>query len=814
MAYDIGPKIGIEGEKQFREAIQQINTNLKTLGTEMMAVTSSFDKNDKSVKGLTEKKQVLNKQIDEQKKKLEELKKGLDMASEKYGENDKVTQGWQQAVNKATADLNKMEKELEETNKKLNEAKDPAKNLKESFSEFGENASKAVEKTKTAIKGLSIAIAAVGGALGGIVKIANDYTKSMNDFQAQTGYSSEQMAEFKQIANDIYSSNLGESFSDIADSMALINQTADLAGDELRSATKNAIMLRDVFGFDIKESINAANSLMVNFGITADEAYNLMAQGAQMGADKNGDLIDTLNEYAPHFAQLGLSAEEFTDTLIQGAVNGAFSIDKIGDAVKEFGIRAKDGSKTSAEGFQLLGLNADEMFKTFAKGGPEAEKAFRLVVDRLISMKDPLKQNQAGVALFGTMFEDLGIQGIAALSDIENYASLSVDALGQINEVKYNDIGSALEGLKRTLISEIVLPVGEQLTPKINEMIKTIKNIDITPIVNTLSWIIDNADTILAVVAGVGAGMITWNVVSMVTGLVSAIKAFTIATEGASIAQAALNVVMNANPIGIIITVIAGLVAAIITLWNTNEDFRNALIGIWDSIANFFTETIPNVFNRIVDFIKNNWQGILQLIVNPFAGAFKLAYDNCEGFRNNINNFVGNVKNSITNMATGMINAVKNLPNKFKEVGSNIVKGLWNGINDVTGWIINKIKGFGNEVIKSIKGIFGIHSPSRVMRDEVGKNLALGIGEGFTSQMKKVTSDMNDVLPTSFDVDSTVNGTLNNGLTGQALSENAEYVLNISIPLDGRELVRRTIRFTSEELAKLNRNSKLALGGV
>ena len=100
------------------------------------------------------------------------------------------------------------------------------------------------------------------------------------------------------------------------------------------------------------------------------------------------------------------------------------------------------------------------------------------------------------------------------------------------------------------------------------------------------------------------------------------------------------------------------------------------------------------------------------------------------------------------------------------------------------------------------------------MRDEVGKNLALGIGEGFTSQMKKVTSDMNNALPTSFDVDSTVNGTLNNGLTGQALSENAEFVFNLSIPLDGKELVRRTIRLTSEELAKLNRNSKLALGGV
>ena len=105
MAYDIGPKIGIEGEKQFRQAIQQINTNLRTLSTEMMVVTSMYDKNDKSTEALTEKNKVLNKQIEEQKKKLDELKKGLEISKEKYGENDKVTQGWQQAVNKATAEL-------------------------------------------------------------------------------------------------------------------------------------------------------------------------------------------------------------------------------------------------------------------------------------------------------------------------------------------------------------------------------------------------------------------------------------------------------------------------------------------------------------------------------------------------------------------------------------------------------------------------------------------------------------------------------------------------------------------------------------
>lgn len=112
MAYDIGPKIGIEGEKEFRDALKQVNTSLKTLGTEMKAVTSAYDKNDNSASALTAKNKVLNKQIDEQKGKLSQLERGLQASKEKYGENDAVTQKWQQSVNQATADLNKMEREL------------------------------------------------------------------------------------------------------------------------------------------------------------------------------------------------------------------------------------------------------------------------------------------------------------------------------------------------------------------------------------------------------------------------------------------------------------------------------------------------------------------------------------------------------------------------------------------------------------------------------------------------------------------------------------------------------------------------------
>ena len=170
----------------------------------------------------------------------------------------------------------------------------------------------------------------------------------------------------------------------------------------------------------MQESARAASALMKNFGISSDEAYNIIATGAQNGADKNGDLLDTLNEYSVQYSSLGLSADEFIASLVDGAESGAFSIDKVGDAVKEFNIRAKDGSKTSMEAFTSLGLNAEEMTRKFAQGGEIANDAFYSVVEKLQEIEDPLLKNTIGVQLFGTQFEDLEANVLPVLANMKD----------------------------------------------------------------------------------------------------------------------------------------------------------------------------------------------------------------------------------------------------------------------------------------------------------------------------------------------------------------------------------------------------------
>ena len=308
-------------------------------------------------------------------------------------------------------------------------------------------------------------LVAVGAAVGGIAvatgkavveagkylaELGDDYNKAMNQLSASTGATGDELDALGESVKNIYAQNLGEDFNDVAEGLAATQKASDLSGEALEQATAAGFVLRDTFDYGISESARAASALMKNFNISAEEAYGLIATGAQNGADKNGDLLDTLNEYSAQFAALGLSADQFMGSLVEGADAGLFSIDKVADAVKEFNIRAKDGSDSSAEAFKGLGLNSDKMFAASAAGGETAQAAFFDTVEALNKLEDPLKRNEIGVALFGSQFEDLEAGILPVLGDIETAAYDGAAALQQINDVKYNDLGSAFEAVKRS----------------------------------------------------------------------------------------------------------------------------------------------------------------------------------------------------------------------------------------------------------------------------------------------------------------------------------------------------------------------------
>lgn len=321
-------------------------------------------------------------------------------------------------------------------------------------SKIGNNITAAAKTAAKAVAG--IGIAAASAAAGLFVKTGQDYIRTMNGIQAQTGATGEELKDFGQIAQDIYKTGKGESFQEIADALVNIRQSSKLAGDELKTAANAALLLKDSFGMETAETTRAATALMKNFGISAEEAYGLIAYGAQNGANRNGDLADILNEYSVHYKALGLNANQFVDTLVKGADAGSFSIDKIGDAIKEFNIRSKDASDSSAEAFKALGLNANNMFAQFAAGGNTAEAAFFQTVQALNAIQDPVKKNTIGVALFGTMFEDLEAGILNNFSNISGAAIDATETLRQIERVKYNDVGYAISQIGRTFETALI----------------------------------------------------------------------------------------------------------------------------------------------------------------------------------------------------------------------------------------------------------------------------------------------------------------------------------------------------------------------
>ena len=264
------------------------------------------------------------------------------------------------------------------------EAKTTMGELKEELREAGTDGQRdldALTESSGKLGKIGMAAIAAGAAAAGTallklgkasVEFADNWQGAMHDFQARTGASTEEMAAFEETAERLYNANFGESINDIAQSMAEVKQQTGQTGTALEDTTKYALMLRDTFDWDVRESVRSVDMMMRQFGITAEEAYTLLAQGAQNGLDKNDNLLDSLNEYSTYFAQLGFDAEQTFNMLAAGAESGTFDIDKLGDAMKEFGIRVKDGSDTTVEAFRLLGLNADEMQAKFAAGGPSA----------------------------------------------------------------------------------------------------------------------------------------------------------------------------------------------------------------------------------------------------------------------------------------------------------------------------------------------------------------------------------------------------------------------------------------------------------
>ena len=616
-------------------------------------------------------------------------------------------------------------------------------------------AAKELEELSAQAGEVALAVGAAAAAfVAGIgvkaVMAADDLKKSMNLLQAQTGASDADMRKFKDSAMELYEANVGQSFDDIARAMGEISRTTGMSGEELEATTKNAIALRDTFDMGVNESARTANSLMKQFGISSKDAYEIMAQSAQQGANKNGDLLDTLNEYSGMFKAAGYTAEEFGNILIQGAKDGAWSIDKVGDAVKESNIRLKDGSKTSREAVEGLGLSYDQIAGDFSKGGELAAKAYNMVVTNLSKIEDPLKKNDLAVKLFGTQFEDLETTILGTLTNAGDHIDLTKGSLDKINDVKYDSVGQAFQGIWRNIETNFFIPLGEKMLPAIESLIKTMTEagpeikatlggaIDFLAglfngLVKSVEFVVKHFKIFLPVLAGVVAMMTAQFVIGT---LIPMYKAWRVTTAGMAVAQALLNKVVAMNPFVRLAMIIGVVITAIVLL-----------IMNWDSVVKYLGKAwkwITDIFDKSLKWTTNAVKKSFDGMMNAIVGTWDKIKSAAKSVWDWIMNFFSGRFGKIAAIFMGPIGIGLMIIANWQKIKDKAIS-IWNAITDFIGNAIGRIKDVFQSLRSSMVSLFdGIWSFIKTPINLIIKGLNLFI-KGYENLLNNVIGAINSI---------------------------------------------------------------------
>lgn len=474
--------IVLEGEAEYKKSLDNINRALRESKSAMKAAAAEYDGASDSMVAMYREGDALERHLENQKEALRLMGEQLVKVEGAYGRNSREATELRTRINNMRSEMAKTTSELRDFENRMEQAAHAMEDVDadkagQSIAQLGKDAERTDEKagglldTLTKLTGLDLDQLGLAGAAAGVaagikqgMETADEQTAVRGQMAAYTGKTGEELAMLEEMGKDVYRQGYGEDLMDAAQGVATLHSYTKETGDALQEATQIAFRMRDVFGHDIPESARTAQQMMTVFGISAQEAYGLMAAGAQDGADKNGNLLDTINEYAPYYDKAGKSAEAFMGTLTAGAEAGIYDIDKIGDAMKEFTIRITDGSDTTKEALKGLGVETLDLPSKFAQGGEAASAAFDMIIDKLLAIEDPLKRNQAGVALFGTQWEDTGGAVLGIFDQIDSGVTDTRAALDALDATRLDDLGEGLERVGRhveTAAGEFFAPITE-----------------------------------------------------------------------------------------------------------------------------------------------------------------------------------------------------------------------------------------------------------------------------------------------------------------------------------------------------------------
>lgn len=618
-----------------------------------------------------------------------------------------------------------------------------------------------------------VGVTAVAGAIGGMalaiktgVNQAVELDDAMAKFQAQTGASSNEMSKFKNIARDVWSNNFGEDISDVADMMARVKQQMQGISDvDLKNVTEDLLTLRDTFGMDENETLRGAQQLMKQFGISAQEAFDLMATGAQNGLNKSDELGDNISEYSGKFKQAGYSAEEYFQLMQNGLDGGAYNLDKVNDSINEVTTRLVDGTIEGA--LDSFDTKTQDVFKAWQEGRATQKDVVNAIVEDISKTTNEQEKLNKSATAFGTMGEDFNSGFIESLTTVGNKYKDVQGAMDKVKDIANGGLKNALSGLGRTFLNSFT-PIGEAITPilsgiiglitvaiqgiqqgfaKVGEVISSVfGSIDTSGITNIVSQVSDVLAPAFDKVKGAIEQMkvalepiakdILSKIIEVIQNIVNqAQKILTVVGPPIlAIIQKIISVVIEMIPvITSILTVVGSVISGIISFISMVISYIGSaistILSIIMPIVQIIASIISNIWSLIVTIATNVWtkisevvSAIIQFVSGLFqsiSSVFESIWNVIKGVFDNVGNIIQNVidiidssftgvKDTISNVFDDVWSKVKVVMDKVGNKISNVLQGIknaWSGLTGFVGGVFGGIESAVSSLVGSVKGM-------------------------------------------------------------------------------------------------------------
>ena len=664
----IGAYITLDGEKEFRAATSACNKSLATMKSEMKLVEAQTAGSANTLETLEKKHDVLSRTLEEQAKKEEAVRAGLKHAEEQYAkvgseldaykskleqarstldemkqssktteealnsQSERVEQlekivskgeetyqragnrvnDWKKQLNNAEAQTIRATKALNENAVYMKEAERAIDNCAKSIDQFGQRTDDTVDKlidfkkiVEVDLKttALDLGKDAFAGAIQGTLELQD----AQNHLQASTGATREETKAYSAEMQEAYKSGYADSVNEMAQAMALVKQyTNETDPSKIREMAESGTALADTFNIDLSDSLRAADALMENMGLTAEEAFDYMAKGAQNGLNKSGELADNISEYSQLWSQAGFSAEEMFAVMENGLDSGAYNLDKVNDFVKEFGNSLADDR--IEQNLSAFSGETQNLFYQWKNGEATTKQVFQSVISDLASMENQQQALTIASNVWSALGEDNAMKVITSLNNVNNNYKNVQGTMEEIKNIKYDGVSNQWKVLGRTFQTDVMQPVLTKFLPAAQKGMKALAdNIDtIIPVATAagtavgIIWAVNKskkfiqdtksainiigdakdavlkfigirtAETVADTASTAAKGANTAATVAQTT----ATTANTVATTAAAAAQSALATVLMTNPALIAVAGITALTAAVVVFAGDVDDTK------------------------------------------------------------------------------------------------------------------------------------------------------------------------------------------------------------------------------------------------